>query len=129
MDTPRRMFTKQRHHAKRRGIDWALTYDEWLHWWQQTGHFHERGTCRGQYVMARIGDLGPYALGNIICLLHGQNIAGNLPPNKGEAHAQARFTWEQVNAIRSSKLPYKSLAINFDVSHSTIKMIKAGLRW
>jgi hypothetical protein len=29
--------------------------------WQSSGHLHERGRCRGQFQMCRLGDVGPYA--------------------------------------------------------------------
>jgi hypothetical protein len=130
MQTTRRKFSHQRHTAKERGIEWALTYDEWLFWWEQTGHFHERGCRRGQYVMARIGDVGPYSLENILCLRIDQNSV--LPVHSshpGEAHPRARLTWEQVRAIRESELLYRDLATLYGVSRSMIRKIRAGSRW
>lgn len=61
--------------AKVRGIEFLLTFDEWFKFWIDSGHFHERGACRGKYVMARFGDVGPYALGNIKIISHGENIS------------------------------------------------------
>ena len=70
-----RKYTAQRLGAKRRGIDWQLTFDSWMTWWQSTGHYHERGVCKGGYVMARFGDTGPYSLTNIKCILATDNVA------------------------------------------------------
>ncbi len=58
-------YNSQRCTAGRRGIDWQLTKTQWLQIWVQSGHLHERGNRKGQFVMARLNDTGPYALGNI----------------------------------------------------------------
>lgn len=62
-----RRYTCHRANAKQRGIAFEIEYADWLQWWKDTGHYHERGNKRGQYVMGRIGDVGPYKIGNIIC--------------------------------------------------------------
>jgi hypothetical protein len=67
-------WLKQRNRAKERKIVFNLTFEEWWDWWQATGHYHERGCKLGQYCMSRIGDTGPYELGNIFCQLHSQNV-------------------------------------------------------
>jgi len=58
-------FNQQRHTAKQRGIPWELTFGSWLEIWKQSGHLHERGRERGEYQMARPGDVGPYASSNV----------------------------------------------------------------
>ncbi|MCP5328568.1 MAG: hypothetical protein R3E75_08145 [Steroidobacteraceae bacterium] len=71
--TPRGQFEQQRRGAKRRGIEFLLTFEEWLNVWQDSGRFHERGKRPGQYVMARRGDAGPYVLGNVYVTTIEQN--------------------------------------------------------
>lgn len=66
-------FKAHRGQAVRRGIDFLLTFEQWYIWWQQTGHWHERGCRHYEYVMARHNDEGPYALHNIKCITHGEN--------------------------------------------------------
>ena len=56
-------FHIQKYHANKRGIEWQLTFEEWLDWWGTD--IVNRGRKSGQLVMARIGDVGPYALSNI----------------------------------------------------------------
>ena len=58
-------YTTHKHHAKLRGIPFLLTFEEWCAIWRESGKFAERGHCKGQYVMARAGDAGPYAVGNV----------------------------------------------------------------
>ena len=62
-NTPRRLFTKQRYQAIQRGIEWNLSFDEWLAIWGDK--LSQRGRGRGQLVMARIEDTGPYAVWNV----------------------------------------------------------------
>jgi|SRR6188472_2718416 hypothetical protein len=58
-------YTTHKHHAKLRDVPFLLTFDEWCTIWRESGKFTERGHCKGQYVMARTGDAGPYAVGNV----------------------------------------------------------------
>ncbi len=51
--------------AKKRSIEFLLTFEEWLKIWVDSGHYFERGCRKGQYVMVRKGDNGPYAVGNV----------------------------------------------------------------
>lgn len=62
--TPICKFVQQRNNAKRRNIDWQLTLGEWWQIWEASGKWDERGRGSG-YVMARHGDTGPYAVGNV----------------------------------------------------------------
>lgn len=63
-----RKQTKYRNHmgrAARRGVEFLLTFEEWYKIWQDSGHYHEMGRRGNQYCMARTGDKGPYAVGNV----------------------------------------------------------------
>lgn len=62
--TPTRAWASQRQNAKRRGIGWELTLWDWWQIWHRSGKWEQRGRGQG-YVMARVGDDGPYAIGNI----------------------------------------------------------------
>lgn len=46
-------YVGNKRQAKRRGILFLLTFEEWLKIWTDSGHFHERGTFRHQYHLAR----------------------------------------------------------------------------
>lgn len=61
----RHAYCVQKIYAKKRGILFLLTFEEWLNIWIISGHLHERGNKKHQYVMARHGDKGPYALDNV----------------------------------------------------------------
>ena len=85
-------YMQQRYNAtKNRKLVFNITFEEWWDWWQATGHYHERGRKLGQYCMSRIGDTGPYELGNIFCQLQNQNSI--------EAHTGRVFTKERRDKI------------------------------
>ena len=65
MDRPKahERFCSQRSGARHRGIEWKLTFDEWLAWWG--ADLDRRGPGTSDLVMCRKADSGPYALGNI----------------------------------------------------------------
>ena len=77
--------------AKARQIDFLLTFDEWWDIWQKSGHWDERGRRTGEYVMSRIGDIGPYAIGNVFIQLSSQNVKDSLnKPETREKNYQKR---------------------------------------
>ena len=65
IQTPKGKYSIQKRKAKRRKIEWNLTFDEWWNIWQESGKWDERGCNSEQYVMCRTGDIGAYELGNI----------------------------------------------------------------
>ena len=69
----KKAFYTQKSCAKRRGIKWELTFDQWLLLWIESGCLAQRGGGPEQYVMARIGDRGPYAVGNVKIITGRQN--------------------------------------------------------
>lgn len=71
----RKAFLNHRGHAASRGVPFLMTFEEWWSIWEQSGHWSERGRRSGQYVMARFGDRGPYAAGNVKIILSEENRA------------------------------------------------------
>jgi len=57
----------QKSMAKKRHIKWDFTFYEWIEWWVNTGHFHERGVKNNQYQMCRYNDVGDYSITNVYC--------------------------------------------------------------
>ena len=68
-----RKYKQHRKSAKQRGIPWLFTYVSWSRIWMESGHYHERGCHKGQYVMSRPGDKGPYATYNVKIVQVGYN--------------------------------------------------------
>ena len=69
----RTKFHSHKGNAKVRGVPFLLSFDEWRTLWLDSGKWSQRGARRGQYVMARYGDRGPYAVGNVRICLSGEN--------------------------------------------------------
>jgi hypothetical protein len=69
-----------------RGIDWQLTFEQWFGWWLESGHYHERGRLKDQYVMARFGDTGPYSLDNIMCIPNKENVYNHVKTHCRNGH-------------------------------------------
>lgn len=71
--TPKGRFVTQKANAQRRDIPWELTFEQWWQLWKESGKWEQRGRTYGCYVMARLNDEGPYALGNVRIILHQKN--------------------------------------------------------
>jgi hypothetical protein len=74
MSKSRKVFNQQKSNAKRRGIAWRLTFEEWSKIWTDSGKWELRGRNSGQYHMSRPGDQGPYAVDNVRIVLGTQNL-------------------------------------------------------
>ena len=61
----RSKFQQQKYMAKRRGIEFLFTFEEWIKMWEDSGKWNERGRGAKKYCMARHNDIGPYAVGNV----------------------------------------------------------------
>lgn len=68
------MKTKRRKDKLGNEIEFNLTFEEWLRIWVESGHLHERGCRKGQYVMSRKGDIGNYEVGNVEIKQQSDNI-------------------------------------------------------
>jgi hypothetical protein len=71
----RAAFKSQRSSAAKRGIQFLLTFDEWWIIWNASGKWEQRGRLKGQYVMARFGDSGPYVATNVRICTKEENYA------------------------------------------------------
>ncbi len=131
-------FAIQRGKAKDRNIEWELTYEQWIKIWTDSGHLHERGCRRGQYVMARKGDKGPYSADNVMIITNRQNSQESIHPpppvHFGNKHA-AKLNRQIVVAIRRDYVPGShvhgcaGLGRKYKVRDSTIRHIILGKSW
>ena len=96
----KRSFYNHRLSAKHRGIKFLLTFEQWWIIWQDSGYWKERGRLKGQYVMARKGDKGPYAIGNVKIIKVEENIEERVTP-RGSATTVSKITEDDVRKIRS----------------------------
>lgn len=75
---PFRRYQSQKRQAQARGIEFRLTFWEWWSLWRDSGRYHQMGCRRGEYVMARIWDAGPYAVGNVEIQTNAENTLTRL---------------------------------------------------
>ena len=71
------MIYKQRHYAKKRGIAFVITPEEWIEWWGD--ELPLRGNKPYDLCMGRYDDRGPYKLGNIYKATNAENNVGPRP--------------------------------------------------
>lgn len=71
----RQRYYDQKGHARHRGIEWELTFEQWYQWWLDQGvdKDHPTKVCGQQLCMCRPNDKGPYSLDNIYCGTRSEN--------------------------------------------------------
>jgi hypothetical protein len=83
MKNYKRIYTEQKRRAGTRGIEWQFSFETWLDWWGPD--IELRGRKKGQLVMARTGDIGPYSPDNVRkATAEGNIIEGHLGKNQSE---------------------------------------------
>lgn len=68
-------YLQQRRSAQHRGVAWTITFPQWMAVWRESGHLDERGRGRDLYCMARRGDKGAYAVGNVYITTVANNVS------------------------------------------------------
>lgn len=128
-------FNSQRQSSKIRGISFEFTLDEWTSWWEvNLGPEWRslRGRKRGQYVMARKGDRGPYSIDNIECLVNTQNNSDqkkNRTSSFGERNGMSILTEDIVKEIFHSPKGQYILAKEYGITQQTVSMIQSKKIW
>lgn len=74
---PYKKWHAQKRRAKNRGIDFVISFEEWWDVWQKSGKWDQRGRGAGCYVMCRVNDQGPYAIGNVYIDTQENNLYKN----------------------------------------------------
>jgi hypothetical protein len=87
---PRARYNSHRYHASLRGIPFMLSFDQWQQLWKP--FWEQRGYGRGRYCMARHGDTGPYAAGNVSIVTNEQNTAEYLVYRQRPLQADSQST-------------------------------------
>ena len=64
-------YNIQKQNARKRKIEFHLTYEQWLEIWGEK--ISLRGVGRGKYCMARNNDKGPYSIDNVRIILFEDN--------------------------------------------------------
>lgn len=108
MKNHRKAYHAQKYGAKRRNIDWQFTYDTWIEWWGED--IIKRGIRKGQLVMARYKDQGPYHPDNVCKITTEENIREAIKGRpKSEAHI-AKMSANQLGKKASAETKAKMSA-------------------
>lgn len=127
--TPYNAFTIQKRLALKRGLGWQFTFEEWVAWWEANlgpDWFKKRGHHTDEYVMARRGDVGPYAASNVRCALVQENHNDynfNKPSSLGIPH-RGRLRPDVVKAIYVSNDVYREIAKRYGLNVHMVHRVK-----
>jgi hypothetical protein len=103
--TTKRKFFAQRSQARKRGVDWQLSFEQWFAWWGDD--YARRGRGSDDLCMSRPGDTGPYALDNIVKKTNKENIqesnCGKVAWNRGMPGAMLGRTLTPEQRQRQSE--------------------------
>lgn len=131
----RKAFSTQKRHAEERGIRWCFEFEQWKAWWYDElgpDWFEKRGRHRGQYVMARNGDKGPYAVWHVKCTLvednHAQRAENKRNP-LGSWHGNSKINEDQAREIYLAKGSERSIGQKYGLSGGSVGEIKRGETW
>lgn len=97
----RRAFWVQKDNARKRGISFELTFEQWLSIWRKSGKLQLRGIAGPEsFVMARYGDVGSYSIDNVKIISNAENTrerhlgnSYNLGRRHTEEHRARRSAW------------------------------------
>lgn len=107
MSTFKIRYDEHKQSSRVRGIQFLLTFEEWCRIWIDSGHWEERGCHRGEYCMARFGDKGPYAVGNVKIILHTQNLSESSFEGRSEKARGRKHSLETREKIRQGRIGWK----------------------
>ena len=132
---PERAYVGHRDGAYYRKIPFSFTFPEWVKWWEDhlgPDWLKKRGTHKGQYVMARKLDKGPYSVENVECLLHEDNSRAKGPNGtapRGENIWAAKLTNAEALAIYKDPRPWDEIGTVFKITTHNVQQIKNGRTW
>jgi hypothetical protein len=84
----RHAYSSHRRSAKKRGIPFLFSFEQWSEWWLTDDRWSRRGRKAGQLQMGRKGNSGPYSPDNVECATKEQKQKSqlvrlsSLPPEK-----------------------------------------------
>ena len=102
-DIIRQKYNVHKAQAKHRGIDFELSFDQWLSIWNASGQLENRGKKIGQYVMSRKNDIGPYSVNNVFIQQTSANIRDAVIGNKYATGKQSIETCKKKSLAKLGK--------------------------
>lgn len=88
-----------------RSGEWEISFPEWWAVWLSSGRFGQKGQRPDNYVLCRVGDWGPYRLGNVFVATVRENGSwgGRKPLPDGEVLMQ------QLRALKATEAAWPHL--------------------
>ena len=120
MISPKKAYNDQAHHAKERGIDFVISYSEWLEMWLVSGKWEERGKTGGSYQMCRIGDIGPYSVRN--CYID------TTYANQRETRTYTKEQHQEMNNLYLLGESQREIGSRYGITQSSVSRIINGNR-
>jgi hypothetical protein len=122
----KKKYWEHRENAKKRGIQFLITFEQWTEVWEQSGKWEERGRGSTKYCMGRHGDTGPYEVNNVFIQTNASNLSyanKNNKHNLGNKHSEkSRLS---MSATRTGVPSPKKLATcphcNFTAASNNMK--------
>lgn len=128
-------YKTQKRNAEHRGLQFLLSYDEWLFIWTDSGKIGQRGRGGKKYCMCRYNDVGSYEVGNVFIGTGSENVrdgnVGKTVPKEvrekiSKAHKGKPHAWsagdknpmhrpevkEKVSAAIGGKNHYRQRGVN-----------------
>ncbi len=126
--TPKGKFVRQKANARRCGIPWELSFEEWWKIWEDSGKWEERGKTSLDYVMARKLDAGGYSVDNVHIISSRKNSADShanglsFYKNKyiEREHRRVKEVAEVINHWPLNWVTEESKKVNPFLEHCTI---------
>lgn len=91
-------YNSQKSNAKMRMVEWRMTLPEWCEIWKKSGFLEHRGRGAGKYVMARLGDIGPYSPENVYITTNAQNITDGYEFRRQRHYKRPHTAWFRIGA-------------------------------
>lgn len=91
-------YNSQKNNARIRGVEWRMTFPEWCDIWKKSGFLEHRGRGAGKYVMARLGDIGPYSPENVYITTNAQNISDGYEFRRQRHYKRPHTAWFRIGA-------------------------------
>jgi len=114
--TPREKYTGMRFHSEERGIDFNLSYEEFLEMWLESGKWELRGKHKEAYQLCRYHDEGAYSVNN--CYI------GTVQQNQHDKHKiPDGETGEIIKEWLSGLYSQREIGDKYGLTQSTISKI------
>lgn len=128
MNKAKAAFKRQQWDAANRRIEFLFTFENWCHWWET--HLGQdwlelRGCKKGQFVMARFKDKGPYAPWNVRPLTVEMNhVEYNIHHNAPKGKQRGRLKESLIKAVFLADGEYEEIAQRFGIERFRVHCIK-----